>query len=24
VTVQRPHDADPGKHRRSAFLCNED
>ena len=24
VTVQRPHDADPGQHRRAAGLCNED
>ena len=24
VTVQRPHDADPGEHRRPAALCNED
>jgi hypothetical protein len=24
VTVQRPHDADPGQHRRAAGLGNED
>ena len=24
VTVQRPHDADPGQDRRAAVLCNED
>ena len=24
VTVQRPHDADPGQHRGAAGLCNED
>jgi hypothetical protein len=24
VTVQRPHDADPGQHRRAAALRNED
>jgi hypothetical protein len=24
VTVQRPHDADPGQHRGTAGLCNED
>jgi hypothetical protein len=24
VTVQRPHDTDPGQHRGAAGLCNED